>query len=61
MKWYVAVVVMKCQVGADPPELALVPELGDVVEDEPNGVEGDEQAFEEGRRRTRRGGRRRTR
>jgi ribonuclease E len=42
-------------------QLALVPELGDAVEDEPNGVEEDEQASGEGRRRTRRGGRRRTR
>jgi ribonuclease E len=43
-----------------PAQLALVPGL-DGIDDEPNGVEGDEQGLAEGRRRTRRGGRRRTR
>jgi ribonuclease E len=43
-----------------PAQLALVPGL-DAIDDESNGVEGDEQGLAEGRRRTRRGGRRRTR
>jgi ribonuclease E len=44
----------------EPAQLALVPGLAG-IDDEPNGVESDEQGLAEGRRRTRRGGRRRTR